>query len=105
MATPRQIEANRRNAQQVRAVQFVGAARRAGRGILLSPSLLPQENQMTVSVVPALCPTAFDKAFASAVAAGWPGFAAFHACLCMRGHGMSDVEIERLFIDCAKRVQ
>jgi hypothetical protein len=60
---------------------------------------------MTATITPRACPTPFDRAFVSAMAAGWPGPMAFTACCCMKAHGMSDGEIEQAFIDAARRIQ
>jgi hypothetical protein len=60
---------------------------------------------MTVSVKPSACPTVFDHAFMAACFAGWPWRPAFDAVTCMLAHGMSTAEVERAFLDAARRVQ
>jgi hypothetical protein len=60
---------------------------------------------MTVTLTPSVRPTAFDFAFAAALACGWPPEPAFHACCTMLASGMSAGEAERLFRDAARRVQ
>jgi hypothetical protein len=62
-------------------------------------------NAMTATVTQSPTPTAFDWAMFAAVAAGWPGEAAFTACVVMRAAGLTDCEIEKAFLDCRKRVQ
>ncbi len=60
---------------------------------------------MTATITQSPTPTAFDWAMFAAVAAGWPGEAAFTACVVMRAAGLTDCEIEKAFLDCRKRVQ
>ena len=64
-------------------------------------------NMMTATVTPSQSPqpTAFDWAMFAAVAAGWPGEAAFTACVVMRAAGLRDREIELAFLDCRRRIQ
>lgn len=69
------------------------------------PQSSPRWN-VTVSVRQSQTATPFDYALLAACAAGWmPPEIAFTACVCMRGHGMTDREIELAFLDAAKRLQ
>jgi hypothetical protein len=60
---------------------------------------------LTATITPSVCLTAFDHAYNAAIFAGWPGRAAFDACVIMRAHGMLDREIEAAFLDAARRIQ
>jgi hypothetical protein len=61
---------------------------------------------MTVAITPSASTTPFDHAVLAACRAGWwPPEVAFTACCVMRGHGMTDVEIEAAFADAKRRVQ
>ena len=60
---------------------------------------------MTVSVTPSVCPTAFDRAYDAAVAAGWVSPAAFDACVVMLAAGIPAERIETLFRECGRWLQ
>ena len=84
---------------------FRGAAIKAGREYLPLGSSEFEKNSLTATVTPSPTPTPFDYAYNAAIFAGWPGEAAFHACMVMRAAGMTDREVELSFLDCRKRIQ